>query len=82
MNSDLKVLNNRELFAPVVFRKEFNNFKDINANQAWSLFFTAGKEDKSLGFNPEAGKFFTNTLIGIIITGAIIGGVLTDVLPH
>lgn len=82
MNSDLRVLNNKELFAPVVFRSEFNDFEDISANQAWSLFFSAGKEDKSLGFNPEAGRFFTNTLIGIIVAGALIGGVLTDVIPH
>lgn len=82
MDNDLRVLNNKELFAPVVFRSEFNQFKDINANQAWSLFFTAGQEDKSLGFNPEAGRFFTNTLIGIGVAGAIIGGVLTNVIPY
>jgi hypothetical protein len=38
---------NTELFGPVVFRPDFNNFKPINVNQAWSLFFTASREDKA-----------------------------------
>jgi hypothetical protein len=49
---------NPDLFGPVVFRPTFNNFETINVNQAWSLLFTSGEEDKALGFNPEAGRFF------------------------
>ena len=82
MNTDLNIINSKDLFAPVVFRSEFNHFEPISANQAWSLFFTGGKEDKQLGFNPESGRFFTNLLVGIIITGAIIGGVLTNVVAY
>ncbi len=42
-----------ELFGPVVFRSDFNSFKTINASQAWSLFFTGGREDKKLDYNPR-----------------------------
>jgi len=73
MNADLNIINNKDLFAPVVFRSDFNKFESINANQAWSLFFTAGKEDKELGFEPEIGRFFTNLLIAIGVTGSIWG---------
>jgi hypothetical protein len=55
MDADLNIFKNKNLFAPVVFRSNFNNFEKINANQAWSLFFTGGKEDKGLGFEPEFG---------------------------
>lgn len=75
MNSDINIYNNKDLFAPVVFRSDFNNFQKINGNQAWSLFFTAGNEDKELGFEPEFGRFFTNLLIAIGVVG-IIGGVV------
>jgi hypothetical protein len=37
------------------------------------LFFTAGNKDKSLGFNPEFGLFFTNILIAAGVTGTIWG---------
>jgi hypothetical protein len=57
---------NKYLMGPVVFRPDFNNRAEvISANQAWSLFFTAGQEDKALGFNPELGRFFTNLLLAI-----------------
>jgi hypothetical protein len=42
------------------------------------LFFTGGKEDKTLGFNPEAGRFFTNVLIAIVVSASIISAVLTN----
>jgi hypothetical protein len=77
MNADLGVVQNKDLFAPVVFRSTFNQFEPINANQAWSLFFTGGNEDKTLGFNPEAGRFFTNLLIAIAVSGSIAGIVFT-----
>ncbi len=65
MNADMDIYQNSDLFAPVVFRQDFNNFQDINGNQAWSLFFTAGKEDKQLEGSPELGRFFTYLLIAI-----------------
>lgn len=79
MNANLDIVNNKDLFAPVVFRSDFNKFEAISTNQAWSLFFTAGNEDKELGFNPEAGRFFTNILIGIGVVGMIGGSVFTSI---
>jgi hypothetical protein len=71
MKTDFDILGNKELFAPVVFRSEFNEFKTISPNQAWSLFFTAGKQDQVLGYNRELGAFFTNLLIAIGVSGII-----------
>jgi hypothetical protein len=71
MNADYDIYANKNLFAPVIFRSDFNDFKSISSNEAWSLFFTAGKEDKELGINPEFGRFFTNTLIAIAVTGGL-----------
>lgn len=79
MNADLDILNNKDLFAPVVFRSDFNKFEPINANQAWSLFFTAGNEDKELGFEPEVGRFFTNLLIAAGVMGSLWGVVFTHI---
>jgi hypothetical protein len=62
-----------ELLGPVAFRPSFNEAEKITPTQAWSLFFSAGQEDKLLGFEPEIGKFFTNTLIAIAITGVLVG---------
>jgi hypothetical protein len=62
---------NTDLFGPVAFRPEFNNFQEINASQAWSLLFTGSNEDKVLGFNPESGRFFTNVLVAIVVSGAL-----------
>lgn len=70
MNSDFD-FSNQDLFGPVVFRPTFNGAEDINANQAWSLFFTAGKEDKKLGFNAESGRLFTNLLAAVVVAGSI-----------
>jgi len=61
----------KDLLGSVVFRPDFNNFAAINVNQAWSLFLTAGKDDKLLGEQTELGKFFTNILIGLGVTGII-----------
>lgn len=77
MNADFEGYKNQDLFTPVIFRSDFNNFELINANQAWSLFFTAGKEDKELGFEPEAGRFFTNLLMAVAVVGSIAGVVFT-----
>lgn len=58
-------------FGPVVFRPGFNRGESITANQAWSLFFSAGRKDTLLGSNPELGRFFTNALIAVGVTGAL-----------
>lgn len=52
-------LTNPSLLNPVVFRSSFNHFEKINATQAWSLFFTGGKEDKALGLSSTIGRFST-----------------------
>ncbi|MBD2344672.1 hypothetical protein [Anabaena subtropica] len=61
----------KDLIGPVVFRPNFNNFETINVNQAWSLFFSAGQDDKKLGEQAELGNFLTNTLIAIGVTGTL-----------
>ncbi|OKH31557.1 hypothetical protein NIES2119_28550 [[Phormidium ambiguum] IAM M-71] len=55
-------------YASAVFNADFNNFAPITANQAWSLFFTLGKNDAALGDNPEVGKLFTNITIASVVT--------------
>jgi hypothetical protein len=70
----------KDLLGPVVFRPDFNSFETINVNQAWSLFFTAGKEDKVLGLNPEFGRFFTYLLIAIGATGSLFAGVFIHIV--
>jgi hypothetical protein len=79
MNADLDIFNNKDLFAPVVFRSNFNKFELISGNQAWSLFFTAGNKDKELGSNPETGRLFTNILIAVGVVGIIGGSVFTSI---
>ena len=71
MNADTDIYQNKDLFAPVVFRQDFNDFAPINGNQAWSLFFTGGQEDKQLEGSPELGRFFTFTLMAIAATGFV-----------
>lgn len=63
----------KDLIGSVVFRPNFNNFETINANQAWSLFFSAGKDDSKLGRQVELGRFFTNLLIAVGVTGTLWG---------
>jgi hypothetical protein len=70
--------SNQDLFGAVIFRPDFNRAETINANQAWSLFFTAGQEDKKLGFNAEAGRLFTNLLTAIVVSGVIGGAIFTS----
>jgi hypothetical protein len=80
MQTDFDIIRNKDLFAPVVFRSDFNQGEQISTNQAWSLFFTAGQEDKTLGFQPELGNFFTNLLIAVGVTGTIWGLFFSNVL--
>lgn len=69
--ADFDYSDNKDLLAPVVFRADFNNGEPITVTQAWSLFFTAGREDKVLGFEPELGRFFTNILLSVGVTGGV-----------
>lgn len=80
MQTDFDIIRNKDLFAPVVFRSDFNQGEQISTNQAWSLFFTAGQEDKTLGFQPELGNFFINLLIAVGVTGTIWGLFFSNVL--
>jgi hypothetical protein len=73
MKTDFDILNNKDLFSPVIFRSDFNKFQTVDTNQAWSLFFTTGQEDKALGFEPEVGKFFSNILIAVGVAGTLWG---------
>jgi hypothetical protein len=73
--------DNGYLWDPVVFRPGFNENSDkLNVNQAWSLFFSAGKEDGVLGVNPELGRFFTNLLIAVGVSVAIWGSFFSHLL--
>lgn len=54
-----------------VFDSDFNNFARITTNQAWSLFFTAGRVDDTLGNNLEQGRFFNYILFGIVLAVAL-----------
>ncbi len=65
MRTDFDIANNYKVL-PTIFRADFNNSATINANQAWSLFFTAGRDDAALGYNPEVGQFFNNILIAVV----------------
>ncbi|MBD2312275.1 hypothetical protein H6G20_11430 [Desertifilum sp. FACHB-1129] len=63
---------NKYLIGPVVFRPDFNTPEEtISVNQAWSLFFTAGQEDKVFDFNGEAGRFLTYLLLAVSVTGVL-----------
>ncbi|WP_197036069.1 hypothetical protein [Fischerella sp. PCC 9605] len=64
-------LTSPSVFSPVVFRPGFNHFEKINATQAWSLFFTGGREDKALGLSPTVGRFYNLSLIAIAIAGIL-----------
>ncbi|MEA5571137.1 hypothetical protein [Calothrix sp. UHCC 0171] len=64
-------LNNPSLLSPIVFRADFNHFEKINATQAWSIFFTRGREDKALGRNLTVGRFFNLSLMAIAIASIL-----------
>jgi hypothetical protein len=61
----------RNLFTPTVFLDDFNQFAPISATQAWSLFFTASREDMALGNNPESGNFWNSILIATVAAGVL-----------
>jgi hypothetical protein len=56
---------------PMVFENDFNDKTvQLNASQAWSLYFTGGKTDKILGLAPGLGRLFT--LIAVVIAAVSI----------
>ncbi|MCS6782302.1 MAG: hypothetical protein RMI89_01470 [Gloeomargarita sp. SKYBB_i_bin120] len=69
MRTDLE-FRNPALLGPVVFRPGFNNFEQITATQAWSLFFTASQEDNIFGYNPQIGWFLNGVLLATVLFGA------------
>ena len=62
--------------AAMVFNSDFNNIAPITSDQAWSLFFTAGREDAILGFNPNLEILFNHILLRIVLTVALSSFVL------
>lgn len=62
----------KNLFTPIAFREDFNNFAKISETQAWSMFFTASREDNALGFSRSAGRFWTGMVIATVVE-AILG---------
>lgn len=59
------------LFMPTVFRPDFNKFAPLSATQAWSMFFTASREDTALGSNPITGQFWNSMLIATVTAGIL-----------
>ena len=56
---------------PTIFRPDFNQTQNINATQAWSLFFSIGQKDKALGKNPETGWFYNYALLATVVVGSL-----------
>ncbi len=64
-------LNSPSILSPVVFRPNFNHFEKINATQAWSLFFTGGRQGKALGVSRTTGRFYNLGLFAIVLAGGL-----------
>lgn len=63
--TDLDIAQSYTGASAAVFNSDFNHFARITTNQAWSLLFTAGRDDGALGNNPELGRLFNYILLGI-----------------
>ncbi|NMF59803.1 hypothetical protein [Pseudanabaena yagii] len=57
----------QNLFIPIVFREDFNQFAKLSETQAWSLFFTGSREDSALGFSRASGRFWTGLVVATVI---------------
>lgn len=66
------------LFTPIAFREDFNQFAKLSATQAWSLFFTASRDDSALGLSRAAGRFWTGLLVATAIE-SILGVIIFQV---
>jgi hypothetical protein len=67
--------NGENLFEPIAFRKDFNQFARLSQTQAWSMFFTASHNDTALGLSRNAGRFWTGLVVATIVE-ALIGIVI------
>jgi hypothetical protein len=58
-----------EFINSFVLSPEFNNFELINLNQAWSLFFTAGRDDSLLvdDMGLSIISFLSGSVVGYIL---------------
>lgn len=66
LRSDSKAFDSSTALEPMVFHNDFNDKTvALSATQAWSLFFTGGKTDRVLGFEPGLGRLFTLTTVAI-----------------
>jgi hypothetical protein len=70
MRTDLD-FGTKNLFGPVVFRPDFNQFATVGSDQAWSLLFSAGKEDKAFADNRELGLYLNYILGTLVVAGAL-----------
>jgi hypothetical protein len=59
------------LYTPIVFRPDFNQFAPLSATQAWSMFFTASREDTALGFDTKSGQFWNNLVLAVVASGIL-----------
>jgi hypothetical protein len=68
MKTDFDVASSYRFAPATVFNPDFNNFAPITANQAWSLFFTAGRDSEALGSNPELGNILNSMLLALVLS--------------
>lgn len=61
----------KNLFTPIAFREDFNQFARLSETQAWSMFFTASREDNALGFGRTAGRFWTGLVVAAVVESII-----------
>jgi hypothetical protein len=54
-----------------IFSPNFNNFENISATQAWSLFFAFGRNTGLLGTGRFNGRFCTLSLTAAIVAAIL-----------
>jgi hypothetical protein len=59
--------SSENISTPIAFREDFNQFARLSQTQAWSMFFTASREDNALGLGKAVGRFWTGLLIAAIV---------------
>ncbi len=69
----------KNLFTPIAFREDFNQFALLSETQAWSMFFTASRDDNALGFSKSTGRFWTGLVIATVVE-AMLGATIFHVL--
>lgn len=80
MKSDFD-FGTKDLFGPVIFRPDFNEFATVGVDQAWSLLFSAGKEDKVLAGNRELGVYL-NYILGTLVVAGAMTSIFFGSIPH